>query len=111
MDTATEKKEFKAPESKEDFAGQFVIEHTYENGSKVKFVLLSNGNVATIREGKGKDVERASMESEGDKTKYLSSMMAATTKINGRGITMYDLADLPMKDYFNIQVAFSELNF
>jgi hypothetical protein len=108
---AIQNKEFVTPKSKEDFNGQTEILHTYDNGSKVKFLLLTCGKVATIREGKGKDVERATMESEGDRTKYLSSMMATTTKIDGKDVSMYDLAELSMKDYMNIQVAFSELNF
>lgn len=84
---------------------------TDTKGNQVKYVLLSDKRIATVREGKGSDVEKASVESNGDSSKYLSSMMAACVKIEGKPITMYDLAALKMKDYMNVQVAFSELNF
>jgi len=75
------------------------------------YVLLSDGRIAEVREGKGSDVEKAQMESGGNQSKYMSAMMAATVKISDRATNMYELADLNMKDYMRIQVVFAELNF
>jgi len=106
------KKDFVAPTTASDFPpGETTIKHTYENGNSVAFVLLKNGDVARIREGKGSDVEKATMEAGKDKDKYLTAMMAATVTINGKVPNMFELAEGPMKDYLNIQAAFSEINF
>lgn len=80
-------------------------------GNQVKYVLLSDNRIAAIREGKGSDVEKASVEAAGDQSKYLSSMIAACVKIDGKQMNMFDLAALKMKDYMNVQLAFSDLNF
>jgi hypothetical protein len=105
-------KEFTAPTTAQDFPeGKETIKHTYENGNAVVFVILSDNRIAKIREGIGEDVERATMESQGNQSKYLSSMMAATVTIDGKGVNMYDLAQRKMKDYLRIQSAFADLNF
>lgn len=96
----------------EDFKdGATSINGTDTKGNPVKHVLLTGGVIATIREGKGKDVERATMESNGDQSKYLSSMIAACVTIDEAPVSMYDLSEMRMKDYTTIQVAFAELNF
>lgn len=84
---------------------------TDTKGNQVKYVLLSDKRIATIREGKGSDVEKASMEASGDSSKYLTSMMAACVTFDSKGTNMYDFGKLKMKDYMNVQLAFSELNF
>ena len=90
---------FKAPTSKEDFPqGETRIEHTYDNGNKVVFVLLSNGQVATIREGNGEDVELATMESNGDKQSYLTAVTASCVKVDGKPVNMFGLKERKMKD-------------
>lgn len=104
--------QFTTPKSKNDFPqGEKKIEHTYENGSKVVFLLLSNGKIARVREGLGSDVEKASMESNGDRAAYLSSMMASTVTIDEHAVNMFDLKAMKMKDYLNIQAEFADLNF
>ena len=87
------------------------IEHTYENGKKVVFLLLSSGKVAVIREGKGSDVEAAAMQSEGNKGAYLTAMTAACVKVDGKQVNMFELKEESMKDFLAIQGAFAELNF
>lgn len=94
-----------------DFINVKSINGTNEKDQAVKYVLLTGGRIATVREGKGKDIERATMESSGDQSKYLTSMMAATTVIDGSPVSMYILSELSAKDYLAIQVAFAELNF
>lgn len=106
------KKDFVAPTTASDFPpGENTIKHTYENGNSVAFVLLKNGDIAKVREGKGSDVEKATMEAGTNKEKYLTSMMAATVTINGRVPNMFELGETSMKDYINIQAAFAEINF
>jgi hypothetical protein len=99
------------PYTAESFTDGHEIAGTDEKGRQLRYVLLIDGRIAKIREGKGKDVERATMEAGGDSSKYFSSMMAGTTEIDGKAITMYELADLSMKDYMRLQVAFSDINF
>src|SRR4051812_28290345 len=91
-----------------DFGTEKTIEREDAKGRKVKYVLLSDNSIGEIREGKGKDVEKATMLSNGDQTKYLSAMMAATIKIDGRPVVMEDLGELSMKDYMALQLSFSE---
>lgn len=94
-----------------DFGEETTLSDKDEKGRPVKFVLLTDNRVAKIREGKGKDVEQATMISNGNQSKYLSAMMSATIEIDGKGLVMEDLADLVMKDYMRLQVAFAEINF
>lgn len=103
---------FAPPTKAEDFApGVDKIEHTYDNGNKVVWVLLSNGKVARIREGKGNDVEQATMESEGNKAGYLTALTASCVTIEGRNVNMFELKEEKMKDYLKIQSEFATLNF
>lgn len=103
---------FVAPKTKADFPqGQTKIEHEYENGNKVVFLLLSNESVAKIREGLGEDCERASMESNGDRTAYMSSLMSAVLTVDEKKVNMFDLKKYKAKDYLNIQASFADLNF
>lgn len=112
METGVQKAPFSAPTKKEDFAsGETQIKHTNEKGETMIFVLLSDGGVAKIREGKGTDVEKASIESNGDQSKYMSSMIASCLTVDGKKLNMFDLAAMKMKDYMKIQVAFAEINF
>jgi hypothetical protein len=80
-------------------------------GSPVKYVLLSDKRIATIKQGKGRDAERATMESKGNQSLYMSSLMAATVSIDDQPVTIFILSDLLLKDYMAIQVAFSAINF
>lgn len=108
----TEPTTFVAPTKAEDFpSGETRIEHTYENGNKVVFLLLSNGQVATIREGNGHDVELATAESNGDKAGYLTALTASCVKIAGKAVNMFELKERKMKDYLAVQSVFAELNF
>lgn len=95
----------------EDFGDETSISDTDEKGRPVRFVLLTDNRIARVREGKGKDVEQATMISNGNQSKYLSAMMSATIEIDNRSLVMEDLAELMMKDYMRLQVAFAEINF
>lgn len=105
-------KKFEAPTCAADFPqGETVIKHTYENGNQVAFVLLKDGRIAKVREGKGSDVEKATMEAGGNQAKYLSAMMAATVTIGNRAPNMFEISEESMKDYMAIQTVFAEINF
>lgn len=94
-----------------DFKDETSISDVDDKGRPVRFILLTDGRVAKVREGRGKDVEQATMISSGNQSKYLSAMMSATIEIDGKNLVMEDLADLMMKDYMRLQVAFAEINF
>ncbi len=106
-----QEKEFIVPIKADDFGEKTEIRNTDEKGRTKIYLLLSDKSVAEIREGKGTDAEKAAMESNGDQSKYMTSMMAATLKINGKPVNMYDVSDLCLKDYMAVQVAFTDINF
>lgn len=95
----------------EVFGKETTIPAFDSNNQPIRWVLLTDGRIAKIREGKGKDVERATLISNGDQSKYLSSVMSATIEIDEKPIIMEDLGELGMKDYMRLQLAFSDLNF
>lgn len=93
-------------------AGERIVDAKNAAGGKVKCVLFEDGMaIATVRKGKGKDVEMATMIAGKDKEKFMSALMASVTSIDGRQVIMEELGDLEMSDYMQLQVAFSELNF
>lgn len=81
------------------------------DGSKVKLVLLSDGRLAVIREGKGKDAEDAMMIAGKDRKKYMTAMMAKTISIEDAAIPAEQLSQLSLKDYMRLQAAFADINF
>lgn len=97
--------------SVEDFGKETTISAVDDQGRPVRYVLLTDNSIAKVREGKGKDVEKATMISNGDQSKYLSAMMAATIQINDTPMIMEDLGELGMKDYMRLQLAFADINF
>lgn len=97
--------------SPEDFGTETSISAVDEKGKPFKYVLLTDNRVAKVRQGKGKDVEKATMLSNGDQSKYLSAMMAGTIEITGIPVVMEDLSELEMKDYMRLQIAFADINF
>jgi hypothetical protein len=106
-------KAFVAPTKPEDFPqGETRIEHTYENGNKVVFLLLTSGKIARIREGSGRDAEVAEVEAGADHHKVIASMISATVTIDGKSYNMFEFSEkLKLKDYLNIKKEFAELNF
>lgn len=83
----------------------------YENGSKVKQSVLSNGKTAVVRELKGKDSIQISRLMGKDKERYSSASITLATKIDGMEYVIEDIENLKMKDY-NLLVAMnSDLNF
>ncbi len=107
----TEEVVFKEPKKANDFpAGEHEIRHS-EKGKQLIYVLLADERIAKVKQGTGAAVEQATMMMGNDKSKYLSSLMAGCIEIDGRPLVMEELAELPMKSYMRLQLAFSELNF
>lgn len=85
---------------------------TYENGHEVRRVKLSNGESAIVRELSGKeigiDVKRLS---ENNQEKAQFAMIALSTTINGRAITMEEVMEMRGKDFSKLRVAMGKINF
>lgn len=88
------------------------IDGKTKKGLQVVHLLLSDGRIASVREGTGMEVEEATDLAATDKKKFITGMMAKVTKIDGQEINPFEFAkQLKMKDYLAIQTVFSEVNF
>ncbi|RAJ00469.1 hypothetical protein LX64_04175 [Chitinophaga skermanii] len=94
----------------EDFNGNNQVDKV-EGNIKTTYVLLENNRIAAVREGTGADVEKATLLSNGNQSKYFSALMSCTIEIDNTPLFMDDLAALKMRDYMALTVAFSNLNF
>lgn len=73
---------------------------------------LSTGQKVVIREGKGRDAEKAmQFAGSGQREKYMSALMSYTVTLDGKPIVPEVLSDLPLRDYTKIQSEFADLNF
>src|SRR5687768_17520795 len=94
-----------------DFSKDNTISAIDEKGKPVRYVQLSEGSIAKVRNGKGRDVEQATMIAGGNQAKYFSAMMASVSEIEGKPVVMEDLGELDARDYLRIQMAFTDINF
>lgn len=76
-----------------------------------KTITLSDGRSCKVIALKGKDMRMASRVSSDDPSKATYAMAAQGTYIDGAGIVLEDLDEMPMKDVSKILEAFGELNF
>ncbi len=74
-------------------------------------VTLSNGRIALIKAGKGRDAKEALRISGGREDEYMNALMSRTVLIDGKPVVPEELDELPMNDYIKIQTEFSEINF
>lgn len=74
-------------------------------------ILLSDGRLAEIKQGKGRHAIKAQNLSSGKQDAYMSILMAMLTTIDGKAIVPEDLEDLPLRDFTAIQVEFATQNF
>lgn len=83
-------------------------------------VLLTDGRVAKVLTGKGKDMLEAQQLAGEDATKVQSILMQRLVKIRPgvdetagahKKVAIEELEELPMKDFSAIQVVFAEINF
>lgn len=73
-------------------------------------IKLSDGRIARIREGRGKDAREATMECEGNQNLVMFILMAKCITIDEKPIVWEDLDLLTSKDYMVVMAAFSEKN-
>jgi hypothetical protein len=76
-----------------------------------KIFTLSDNRMCKVIALKGKAMRIASRQSEGDGGTASFAMAAQGTFIEGVGVTVEDLDELPLKDTSKIMEAFGELNF
>ncbi|MBL7718960.1 MAG: hypothetical protein JNL72_09000 [Flavipsychrobacter sp.] len=74
-------------------------------------VTLSDGRIALIKAGKGRDAKEALRISGGREDEYMNALMSRTVSIDGKPVVPEELDELPMNDYIKIQTEFSEINF
>lgn len=74
-------------------------------------ITLSDGRIALIKAGKGKDAKEALRISGGREDEYMNALMSRTVFIDGKAVVPEELDELPMNDYIKIQTEFSEINF
>lgn len=74
-------------------------------------VTLSDGRIALIKAGKGRDAKEALRISGGREDEYMNALMSRTVLIDGKPVVPEELDELPMNDYIKIQTEFSEINF
>ena len=76
-----------------------------------KTITLSDGRECRVVALKGRDMRMASRASADDPSMATYAMAAQGTLINGAGIVLEDLDEMPMKDVTKILEVFGELNF
>ena len=82
-----------------------------EKSVSEKEIILSDGRSCKVVALKGRDMRFASRASADDPSKATYAMAAQGTYIDGTGIVLEDLDEMPMKDVTKILEAFGELNF
>lgn len=71
-------------------------------------IILPSGAKATIEPFKGKHVRVAQLMADKDTSKYMYAIIAQIVKIDGQGITMEDLDDMPGADTLSLMGEFGE---
>jgi hypothetical protein len=84
---------------------------SYENGGKVKRVTLSDGRVALVRRLKGRDMKQVEILTGNARENALPALMAVSTKVADRQLTLEEIEDLWAPDYNKLRLANVALNF
>lgn len=74
----------------------------------MKEIKLSDGRIATFKEGKGRDLFEA-MRLAGEAGEITKLLIARLVLIDGKPITENELEELPLQDALTILQAFSEI--
>lgn len=74
-------------------------------------VTLSDGRVAVIRPGKGRDAMNAQKVSGTNVEKFFPALMAQLITIEGVQLVMEDFEELPLQDYLTLQGEIAGTNF
>ena len=76
-----------------------------------KSITLSDGRVAVIRKGKGRDAMKAQRVSGTDISKFFPALMAELVIIDGNKMVMEEFEDLELQDFLTIQGELAGANF
>ena len=76
-----------------------------------KQLTLSDGRIATVRKGTGRDALEAQKQMGTDSSKMVAILTCLCTKIDGQSVVFEDLLDLDVADFLQLQGACAELNF
>lgn len=89
-----------------------ILTKEYNNGSKIKKLILSNGDEATIRMLKGRDFLETKKKLQADNSLDVETVgLALATKINDKQQPPeYYLDDLYQNDYIKLFIAYGALN-
>lgn len=74
-------------------------------------LVLSDGRVAEIRPGKGRDAMAAQKISGAEMEKFFPALMCQLVTIDGAKMPMEDFGDLPLQDFLAIQGEIAGANF
>jgi hypothetical protein len=74
-------------------------------------VTLSDGRIAEIRQGKGKDAMAAQKIAGTEVEQFFSALMAQLVTIDGKRMPMEDFGELPLQDFLKIQGEIAGANF
>lgn len=81
------------------------------NYASGKQITLSDGRVAVIKVGKGRDAMAAQKVAGTDISKYFPALMAQLVTIDGNKLVMEDFEELPLQDYLTLQGELAGANF
>jgi hypothetical protein len=68
---------------------------------------LPSGKVAEVLDFKGKHIRQATEIADGNSGKMIFALIALVTTIDGRGITMEEIDEMPGRDVLKLQTMFS----
>jgi len=89
-----------------------VATRRYENGSKVKSVVLPEcGKTAVIRSLKAKDTKEIARFMNKDPEAYMMAAVTVAVTLNGEKQPIEVIAELPLKDYNLLMEMNGDLNF
>jgi len=74
-------------------------------------ITLSDGRVAEIRKGKGRDAMKAQRVSGTDISKFFPALMAELVTIGGQPMVMEDFEELDLQDFLTLQGELAGANF
>jgi hypothetical protein len=76
-----------------------------------KTITLSDGKVAVIRKGKGKDAMNAQKVAGTDMSKFFPALMSQLVTVNGSKLVMEDYEEMDLQDFLTLQGEIAGVNF
>jgi len=85
---------------------------TYDNGKPVMRVTISDGTVCILRQLTAREMEINVKRLCGDNKEHVEfAMVSVATKFGEEVKTIEEIMDMPGKDFINLKVANSQINF